>query len=103
MPQTSREKKRTYLFSLHRSQSNHHKQGFSITPSKVSYNLIEPQVLLCVPSSCGCQFHAQVVYLQATFIASLEEAYLSAPHFFCFLFFISRRLKSYLQLIILST
>ena len=102
MPQISREKKRTYLFSLHRSQSNHHKQGFSITTSKVSYNLIEPQVLLCVPS-CGCKFYAHVVYLQATFIASSEEACLSTPHFFCFLFFISRRLKSYLQLIILST
>ena len=59
MHQPSPENKRTLLFLLHRSQSNHHKQCFSVTTSKISYNMIQPQVLLCVPT-CGCKFHAYV-------------------------------------------
>ena len=71
------------LFPLHRSQSNHHKQGFYITTSKISYNLTEPQVLLCVPQvlTCGCKFYAHVLYLHPAFIASSQsQAYLSTPH-----------------------
>ena len=68
------------LFPLHRSQSNHHKQSFSITTSKISYHLIKPQVLLCVPT-CGCKFHAYVVNLHLTFKASSQsELCLSTPH-----------------------
>ena len=60
------------LFRLHCSQSNHHKQGFSITTSKISYSLIEPQVPPCVPT-CRCRFHAHVVYLNSTFLASSQS------------------------------
>ena len=38
------------LFQPCRSQSNHHQQGFSITISKISYSLIDPQLLSSVPT-----------------------------------------------------
>ena len=55
---------------------NHHKQGFLITTRKISYSLIEPQVLAYV-TSYRCKFHAHGVHLHPTFIApSQSEAYL---------------------------
>ena len=40
----------TGLFQPSCSQSNRHKQGFSITTRKISYSLIEPEVLTYVPA-----------------------------------------------------
>ena len=76
------------LFQPSRFQSNHHKQGLSITTSKISDSLIEPQVLPYVPA-CGCKFYAHGFHLHPTFIApSQSEAYLkpsqtSAMKSFC--------------------
>ena len=66
----------TSLFQPSCSQSNRHNQGFSITTRKISYSLIEPEVLLYVPV-CGFKFHAHAVHPRPTFIAhSQSEAYL---------------------------
>ena len=40
--------------------------AISITRSKISYSLIEPQLLLCIPA-CGYEFHAPVAYPHPTF------------------------------------
>ena len=41
---------------------------FLITLSKISYSLIEPQLLPCTPA-CGYKFHALAFQLHPTFIA----------------------------------
>ena len=70
------------------TSSNHHKQGFSITTKKISYSLIEPEVLLYVPA-CSCKFYAHAVHLHPILIAPFQsEAYLepsrtSAMNLFC--------------------
>ena len=51
------------LFQPSHSLSNHHKQGFSITTRKISYSLIESEVLPYVPA-CACQIHSHEVHLQ---------------------------------------
>ena len=43
-------------------------EAMSITRNSISYSLIEPQPLLCIPA-CGCKFYALVLYPQSTFTA----------------------------------
>ena len=43
-------------------------EAISITRSKISCSLIEPQILLCTPAY-GNEFHALVVHPQPTFTA----------------------------------
>ena len=57
------------LFQSGYSQSNQHKRYFQITTSKISYNLIEPQLFHCTPTCCY-KFHAIPVHLHPTFTAS---------------------------------
>ena len=55
------------LFRSGYSKWNHWKQYFYITTSKVSYSLIEPQLLPCT-STCSYKFHALPVHLHPTFL-----------------------------------
>ena len=48
-------------------------EAISITRSKISYSLIEPQPLLCTPA-CGYEFHAVAVYAHPTFTAPLVRS-----------------------------
>ena len=78
-PEQALETHEPSIFNQRLAQQNHHNQGFSITTSKISYSLIELQVLLSMPT-CRCKSEAQVIYLHSTFIApSQSEVYLGTP------------------------
>ena len=65
-PKKVQEVREPGLFQSGYSQSNHNKQYFYITTSKVFYSLIEPQLHRYAPT-CGYKFHALSVHLQVTF------------------------------------
>ena len=50
-------------------------EAISITRSKISYSLVEPQSLLFVPA-CGYEFHALAVHAHPTFTAPPARSHL---------------------------
>ena len=67
-PKQIQEVRETGYFQSGYTQSNHQKRDFHITRIKISYSLIEPQ-LLPYASACGYKFHALAIYLHPTFTA----------------------------------
>ena len=86
-PNNNCEVHKPVLFQSGYSQSNHHKRYFYITKSKISYSLIEPQLLPCTPN-CGYKFHALPIYQQPTFTTpTIRGAFGIQPNIFDGVFF----------------
>ena len=70
-PKQVQEAHKPGLFQSCHPQSNYYRQIFYITISKISYNLIKPQLLPYAPV-CGYKYHALTVYLHTTFTSPFQ-------------------------------